>query len=171
MTRPFTVVHLTCFFNRRLKALDRVHISRLVNETCWIVLVQAGMQANQFANAIDDASNITNFTENCTDKSFFFFSWLKRDFNYLIFASVIRKGISRKHPIPENNICMLSSNEKSGKQTVIGMCIFSLICAKTVNIKNNFENALYLLRIESKEKKFYLKYWIVARRSNRKYQQ
>ena len=66
---------------------------------------------------------------------------------------------------------MLSSNEKSGKQTVTGMCIFSLICAKTVNIKNNFENALYLLRIEGKEKKFYLKYWIVARRSNRKYQQ
>ena len=171
MTRPFTVVHLTCFFNRRLKALDRVHISRLVNETCWIVLVQAGMQANQFANAIDDASNITNFTENCTDKSFFFFSWLKRDFNYLIFVCHDKKYIRKTSHSWKQYICMLSLKVQTGKRTVTGMCIFSLICAKTVNIKNNFENALYLLRIESKEKKFYLKYWIVARRSNRKYQQ
>ena len=45
---------------------------RLVNETCAIVLVQAGTQANQFASAIDRTSNKTNFTENRVCKSFFF---------------------------------------------------------------------------------------------------
>ena len=45
---------------------------RLVNETRAIALVQAGMQANQFASAIDRTSNKTNFTENRACKSFFF---------------------------------------------------------------------------------------------------
>ena len=45
---------------------------RLVNGTCVITLVQAGMQANQFASTIDRACNITNFVENCTSKSSFF---------------------------------------------------------------------------------------------------
>ena len=49
------------------------NISRLVNETRAIALVQAGTQANQFASAIDRADNITNFTENRAGKSFFFF--------------------------------------------------------------------------------------------------
>ena len=49
-----------------------------------IMLVQAGMQENQFASAIDCAGNITNFTENRTGKSFFFF--LKKKL-----VSVIRK--------------------------------------------------------------------------------
>ena len=47
-------------------------VYRLVNETCAIAIVQAGMLANQFASTIDHTCNITIFTENCTDKSFFF---------------------------------------------------------------------------------------------------
>ena len=60
-------------------------IIRLVTETCTIVLMQAGMQANQFASAIDCAGNITNFTENCAEK-FLFFSRLKRNllFNFCV---------------------------------------------------------------------------------------
>ena len=50
----------------------------LVNETCMIALVQAGMQANQFASVTDRAGNITNFTENRTGKSFFFLKTEKR---------------------------------------------------------------------------------------------
>ena len=45
---------------------------RLVNETRGFVLMQAGMQANQFASVIDCGSNITNFTEKCGGKIFFF---------------------------------------------------------------------------------------------------
>ena len=45
---------------------------RLVNETRTIVLMQAGVQANQFPSAIDYAGNITDLNENCAGKSFFF---------------------------------------------------------------------------------------------------
>ena len=41
---------------------------RLVNETCMVVLMQAGMQANQFASTIDCTGNITNCTKNCAGK-------------------------------------------------------------------------------------------------------
>ena len=64
--------------------------------------MQAGTQANQFASAIDSAGNITNFTENRAGKSFFF-SQDSKEICYLIFVSDIRKGISGKHPICENN--------------------------------------------------------------------
>ena len=74
----------------------------LVNETRAIALVQAGTQANQFASAIDSAGNITNFTENRAGKNFFF-SQDSKEICYLIFVSDIRKGISGKHPICENN--------------------------------------------------------------------
>ena len=63
---------------------------RLVSETCAIVLVQAGTQVNQFAGAIDPAGNITNFSENCAGKSFFFSQDSKKSCS-LIFVSVIRK--------------------------------------------------------------------------------
>ena len=63
---------------------------RLVNETYAIVLVQAGTQANQFARAIHCTGNVTNFTENCTGKSFFFSEDSKKTCP-LIFVSVIRK--------------------------------------------------------------------------------
>ena len=63
---------------------------RLVSETCTIMLVQAGMQANQFASTIDCAGNITNFTENRAGKSFFFSEDLK-EICPIIFVSVIRK--------------------------------------------------------------------------------
>ena len=73
----------------------------LVNETCTIVLVQAGMQANQLTSAIDCAGNITSFTESHTGKRFFF-SRLKRDmlFNFCVYH---KKGVSRRYPICENN--------------------------------------------------------------------
>ena len=57
---------------------------RLVNETCMVALVEAGMQANQLAIAIDLASaidcvgNITNFTKNRASKRFFFIKTQKR---------------------------------------------------------------------------------------------
>ena len=51
---------------------------RLVDETCAIVLMQAGMQANQFASAIDRGGNIRNFTDDRAGKSFFFWR-LKSD--------------------------------------------------------------------------------------------
>lgn len=46
--------------------------TKLVNKTCIIALVQAGMQENQFASAIVRAGNIKNFNKNCADKSLFF---------------------------------------------------------------------------------------------------
>ena len=49
----------------------------LVNETRVIELVQAGMQANQFASMIDCAGNMS-FTENHADRSFFFSEDLKK---------------------------------------------------------------------------------------------
>ena len=64
--------------------------SRVVNETHTIVLVQAGTQANQFASVNDCAGNITNFTENCSGKSFFFSEDTKETCP-LIFVSAIRK--------------------------------------------------------------------------------
>ena len=73
----------------------------LVNETCTIVLVQAGMQANQLTSAIDCAGNIINFTESHTGKSFFFPQDSKE--TCLIFVSIIKKGVSRRYPICENN--------------------------------------------------------------------
>ena len=76
--------------------------NRLVNETRAVALVQAGTQANQFASSIDCAGNITNFTKSRTGKSFFF-SLDSKETCYLIFVSAIRKGISGKHPIRENN--------------------------------------------------------------------
>ena len=60
------------------------------------------MQANQFASVIHRAGNITHFTENRAGKSFFL-SRLKKGTCLLIFVSVIRKSISGKHPICENN--------------------------------------------------------------------
>ena len=45
---------------------------QLVNETHTIVLVQAGMQANEFARAIYWAGISTNLTKIGTSKSFFF---------------------------------------------------------------------------------------------------
>ena len=56
---PFDLVNLLTIF-------------RLVNETHAIMFMSTGMQANQFASTIDCAGNITNFTENCAGKSFFF---------------------------------------------------------------------------------------------------
>ena len=53
-------------------SFDITHPTSLVNETRMIALVQAGMQANQFTNAIDRTGSITNFTENRAGKSFLF---------------------------------------------------------------------------------------------------
>ena len=66
------------------------------------MLMQAGTRVNQFANVIDHAGNITHFVGNRGGKSFFF-SQDSKETRYLIFVSVIRKGISGKHPIRENN--------------------------------------------------------------------
>ena len=57
---------------------------RLVNETRVVALVEAGMQADQLAIAIDLASaidlagNITNFTKSRASKSFFFIKTQER---------------------------------------------------------------------------------------------
>ena len=42
------------------------------------VIVQAGMQANQFATAIDCAGNMAIFTKNCCGKISFFLKTQKR---------------------------------------------------------------------------------------------
>ena len=65
-------------------------LCKLVNETCAIMLVQAGMQANQLISTIDCANNITNFIENRTSKSFFFYQDSK-EMCSLIFVSVNKK--------------------------------------------------------------------------------
>ena len=82
--------NLVCLTFKIFKDFEKVgRIFRLVNETRVIALMQAGMLANHFAHAIDHAGNITNFTKNCTGKSFFF-------------SQDSRKGISGKHPICGN---------------------------------------------------------------------
>ena len=50
----------------------------LVSEICAIGLMQAGMQANQFASMIDHTSHITNFTKYGTGKSLFVLKTQKR---------------------------------------------------------------------------------------------
>ena len=61
----------SCLFCQNL-IRAAIRYIRLVNGTHAIVLVQAGMQANQLTRAIDHTSNITDFTKNHTGKSFFF---------------------------------------------------------------------------------------------------
>ena len=63
-----------------------IHPIRLVNETCAITLVQAGMQANQFARVTDHTGNITHRTG-----KFFFLKTQKR--LVLKFLSVIKSKI------------------------------------------------------------------------------
>ena len=58
----------------------------LINETCAIALVQAGMQANQLTSVIDHAGSITNFTENHA-----FFSQESKETCSLILVPVIKK--------------------------------------------------------------------------------
>ena len=83
-------INLVCLTFNIFKDFEKGgRIFRLINETCVIALVQVGMQANQFAHAIDHSGNITNFSKNCTGKSFFF-------------SQDSRKGISGKHTICEN---------------------------------------------------------------------
>ena len=74
---------------------------RFLSDTRVIALVQAGMQANRLASAIDCAGNITNFTENHASKSFFF-SQDSKDMCSLIFVCH-KTDVSGKHPIRENN--------------------------------------------------------------------
>ena len=73
---------LTTTFDRHLTIEDFTEMdrnTRIVNETRVIVLVQARTQASQCASVIDCAGNITNFTEICAGKSFFFLPRLKGD--------------------------------------------------------------------------------------------
>ena len=82
-----------------LEILKKIHpgklhyqslIIRLVKKTRTIALVQAGMQADQFARSIDCSGNITHFTENHTGRSFFFTEDSKETCPQ-IFVTVIRK--------------------------------------------------------------------------------
>ena len=134
MTRPsFAVAYLTCFFNWRLKALDR----SLHKQTCqWDMLdrTHAGRHAGKSIGKHNWSRRQQIFTGSCTGKSFFF-SWLKRDFSYLIFVCHDQKYIRKTSHSWKKYICMLSLKVQTGKRTVTGMCIFSLICAKTVNKK------------------------------------
>ena len=79
-----------------------IHIIMLVSKTHVIALVQAGTQTNQSARSINRAGNMTNFTKNGAGKSFIFSQDWKETCS-LIFVSVIRKCISGKHPIYNNN--------------------------------------------------------------------
>ena len=87
VSAQFCFCHLT---ERIPIALCIDFLCKLVNETCAIVLMQAGTQANQLISAIDCANNITNFIENGTSKSFFFYQDSK-EMCSLIFVSVNKK--------------------------------------------------------------------------------
>ena len=86
-------------------SLDFERVARevkLINETHAIMLMQAGMQANQFASLIDYCTgNITKFTKNHGGK--FLFSQDSKETCSLIFVSVIKRGMSGKHHICQNN--------------------------------------------------------------------
>ena len=136
MTRPpFAVAYLTCFFNWRLKALDRSPHK----QTCqWDMLncTRAGRDAGKSICHHNWSRRQHNkFYRKSHRQKFLFFPWLKRDFNYLIFVCHDKKYIRKTSHSWKQYICMLSLKVQSGKRTVTGMCIFSLICAKTVNIK------------------------------------
>ena len=75
---------------------------RLVNETCTVAFLQAGKQVNQFASTIDHAGS-TTFYRKLHQQKLLFYLILLKETCYLIFVCVIRKGISGKHPIFENN--------------------------------------------------------------------
>ena len=53
-------------------SLNSAFTCRLVSETWMIALMQAGTLANQLANAINHAGNITKFAKNHASKSLFF---------------------------------------------------------------------------------------------------
>ena len=59
---------------------------RLFNETCGFVLMQAGMQANQFASVIDCGGNIKNFTEKCGGKILFLKTRKRLDLKFLFLS-------------------------------------------------------------------------------------
>ena len=85
--------------------------NRFVNKICAIMLVQAGMQANPFASAIDLAGHITKLTENFRGKRLFIKT--QRRLILKLFClpmwSVIRKGIIRKtFHFWKQEICMCS---------------------------------------------------------------
>ena len=110
-----------CMTNFCTKKKKQNILHRLVNETCAILLVQAGMQENQFASAIDCTGNITNFTENRASRSSFFSEDSKETFP-LICVSVIRKVNSWT----EQNILLLLF--------VCKICV--ILCCKVLKVFN-----------------------------------
>ena len=135
---------------------------RLVSKTCAIALMQAGMQANQLASAIDRVGNITNFPENRANKSFFF-SLDSKETCSLIFSSVIKK-------VCQENISFVKTMDMYVFiKGIIGKANCDLhvrfFCKKK---QNNFEHVLYPL-LKKRGEKIYLKKWIVAGRPQSNY--
>ena len=64
--------------------------------------MQADKQANELAITVDRIGNITNFTENCASKNFFF-SQDSKETRFLIFV-YHKKCVLGKYPIHENNM-------------------------------------------------------------------
>ena len=127
----------------------------LVNETCTVVLMQAGTQANQLASVIGLAGNITNFTKNCTSKSFFS-SQNSKETCSLISVSVIKKVYQEDIPFVKTIHMYVFIKGTIGKMNCYWHVHFSSICMKLANIKSRtILHTLYPLLIKTKEKKLF----------------
>ena len=127
---------------------------RLVNETCTIMLMQAGTQANQLASVIGCAGNITNFTKNCASKSFFSFQDSKGTCS-LIFVSVIKKVYQQDIPFVKTIHTYVFIKGIIRKKNCYWHVhfFFDLYEVSKYKKQNNFAHVLYPLLIKSKEKK------------------
>ena len=113
--------------------------------------MQASVQANKFASAIDHTAKIKNFTKHRTGK--FLFSQGSKETCYLFLC--LSKGMVYQENISlVKTIHMYAFIKGIRKTNCYRHMHFFLVSIKLVNIiNNNFEHVLYPLHIESKDKK------------------
>ena len=85
-------------------------------------------------------------------QKYLFFSRLKRDLFFNFCVCHKKRYIRKISHSWKQCICMFSLKALSGKWTVTGTCVFSSICVKLLNIKNNnFEYVPYPMQSEEKK--------------------
>ena len=123
---------------------------RLVNET--LHSCRLAHRQNNWSRT----GNITNFTNNCTSESFFFFSQDSKEMSSLIFVSVIKKVYQENIPFMKQiHIMYVFIKGIIWKTNCYWHMyfFFDLYNVGKYKKKNNFEHVLYPQFIKSEEKK------------------
>ena len=81
-------------------------------------------------------------------------------------CNVIRKVYQENIPFVKTIDMYVFIKGIIGKTNCYLCVLFSSICIKLVNIKNNFEHVLFPLFIKSEKRKIILKNWIVGRQED-----